>query len=576
MKKESINVTLLTVFLFATLSFSVYGKVNNLFYVQAFSISAETPKVVLEQGTASTSTIYTNSTSAKLSVSSPVSLEYGYAFVASDKRVFADDTVDPVDDPEAVLNITLSKDSHVFIIYNAGNQRGSDEDAVGKGCAINIDGSDVAFSWQSPYGTDAANSVTVVYATYLTAGSHVIKGRFFGFRIAIGAPVYRVGIDKRQLVVFWFSSVTAEYVRSTVSVSTTSSSPVDDPEAILNLTLSEDSVAFIVYNAGNKRGSAEPAQGKGITINIDGIDIATKQWQSPFDSNEANSVTIIYATTLSAGSHVIKGRFFSNAAGSTTTIDERQLIVFSFPTNLVSYSFKESATSVATSSGTPVDDTEAILNFTLTEDSNSLIMYTGGNPSGATEDYDGKGLLLNINGTDQSNSTSWQSLYWDDEANSVTSLWCQELLAGAYLIKGRFFANYPATVTISSRQFLILVFPSQQQTTTHDYVLKVTNKVTDTWKIRLRTYAQSNIERLSNCTIYFYDGVGVSRQIYVLEGTYNQQYGDRYDLNGLGVVYIAMIVSASAAGTSYIFAYLEVLIPNTSTYNLMIITFEIL
>jgi hypothetical protein len=570
-----LSALILNVTLLVSLSISVYGSVYNTYHAQAFPISAEIPKVILQEGTAGTSTIYMNATSAKVNVSPPVNFEYGYAFVSSDNRVFADDTVEPVDDPEAVLNITLARDSHVFVIYNAGNQRGSDEDAVGKGCAINIDGSDVAFSWQSPYGADKANSVTVVYATYLTAGSHTIKGRFFGFRIAAGAPVYRVGIDTRQLVVFWFPYVTAEYIRSAVSVSTASGTSVDDPEAVLNLTLSEESVAFIVYNVGNKRGSAEPALGKGVTINIDGTDTATKQWQSPFGSNEANSVTIVYATTLSAGSHTIKGRFFSNAAGSTTTIDERQLIVFCFPAGLVNYGFKQSVTATSTDSGTPVDDTEAALNLTLTDDSDSLIIYTGGNPSGATEDYDGKGLLLNINGSDKTNSTSWQSPYGTNEANSVTSLWCQELLAGSYTVKGRFFANYPGyNITVSNRQILILAFSSQQQTT-YDYVLKVNNQVTDIWKIRLRAYDQTNIRRLSNCTIYFYDGSGVSRQIYIYNGAYNEQSGNWYNLNGLSIVYIAMTVMVSATGVSYIYTYLEVLIPNTTTYNLLIITFEI-
>jgi hypothetical protein len=392
----------------------------------------------------------------------PVSsyFEYGYAFVSSDIRVSIDDTVDPVDDPEAVLNITLTSDSHVFVIYNAGNERGSTEDAAGKGCAINIDGSDVAFSWQSPYGNDKANSVTVVYATYLTAGSHIIKGRFFGLRTKPGAGVYTVGIDKRQLVAFWFPTVTAEYVRSTTPVSTTSGTPVDDTEAVLNVTLSEESVAFIVYNVGNKRGSTEDYDGKGVTLMIDGTDISTKQWQSPYGANEANSVTIVYATTLTAGSHVIKGRFFANYAGYTVTIDERQLIVFCFPVDLIGYWFKESATSVSTASGTPVDDAEAVLSPTLTKDSDCLIMYVGGNPRATSEDYDGKGILLGIDGTDKSNSTSWQSPYGNDYADSVTSLWHEQLTAGSHTINGRFFANYPGyTVTISHRQLLVLAFP---------------------------------------------------------------------------------------------------------------------
>lgn len=111
---------------------------------------------------------------------------------------------------------------------------------------------------------------------------------------------------------------------------------------------------------------------------------------------------------------------------------------------------------------------------------------------------------------------------------------------------------------------------------TYDYVLKVNNQVTDALKIRLRFYDQSNIGRLSNCTIYFRNSGGVSGQIYFLNGAYSQQFGNWYDLNGLSTVYIAMTVSATSTGTSYVYAYLEVLVQGTSTYNLMVITFEIL
>lgn len=110
---------------------------------------------------------------------------------------------------------------------------------------------------------------------------------------------------------------------------------------------------------------------------------------------------------------------------------------------------------------------------------------------------------------------------------------------------------------------------------TFDYILKVTNQVGDAWKIRLRAYDQTNIERLFNCTIYFHNGGGISRQIYIYNGTYSQQFGNYYYLNGLSTIYIAMTVSATDTGNSRIYAYLEILVPNTSTYNLFIITFEI-
>jgi hypothetical protein len=383
--------------------------------------------------------------------------QYGHAFKSSNVRVSTTSGT-PVDDSESVLNVALDQNSTIFIIYNAGNKDGSMEDYRGKGCAINVDQVDCAFSWQSPYSPNYANSVTVAYAVNLTAGSHVIKGRFFA-----NSAGNIVGIDTRQIAAFWFPNVVTAYVRSTTPSTTTSNSPVDDPQAILTFSLDSDSIAFILYNAGNKHNSIEPATGKGVTINVDGGDIATKEWQSPLTSNYADSATIPYIASLAAGSHTVKGRFFSNSAGSTTTIDERQLFMFCFPASLIAYSFVQSTTAVSASSGTPVDDTQAFLSPTLTENSDSLVMYVGGNSPGVTEYYRGKGVQLNIDGADSSNSTSWQSPYDSNYADSETSLLYTQLTAGSHTIKGRFFANYAGNiVTISHRQLLILAFPIQQ------------------------------------------------------------------------------------------------------------------
>jgi hypothetical protein len=116
---------------------------------------------------------------------------------------------------------------------------------------------------------------------------------------------------------------------------------------------------------------------------------------------------------------------------------------------------------------------------------------------------------------------------------------------------------------------------SEEGGQTFDYVLKAVNQYSNNWNIRLKAYDQSNIGRLSNCTIYFYNGGGFSRQIYILNGAYSQQSGNWYDLNGLSTVYIAMTVSATATGTSLVYAYLEILVLGSSTYNIMVITFEV-
>ncbi len=417
---------------------------------QSFPASAEESSLVQQQGSGDMNAVSVNAASAGDSSSLPDYLKYGCAFNSSNIRVQTDSSV-PVDDPWAILNINLDNSAQTFVIYNAGNRHASQEDLHGKGCGINVDGEDVAFSWQSPYGNNAPNSATVVYATNLTAGPHTIKGRFFtNYQGGI------VGIDTRQIAVFWFQDVTANYTKSTVKVATTSTTPVDDMQAILTLTLSESSVAFVVYNVGNKPNSVEGP--KGITINIDAVDISSRQWQSPVGPNEADSVTIVYATTLEAGSHTVKGRFFSMDARQTVTIDERQLVVFCFPVDLITYWFKQSSTPVSTSSSTPVDDTEAILTGIVANDSDCLIMYTAGN-LGSIENCWGKGTLINIDGADRSLATSWQSPYDFDYPDSETSLWYEQMAAGPHTIKGRFLTNFASnTVTISNRQLVLLAF----------------------------------------------------------------------------------------------------------------------
>jgi len=107
-----------------------------------------------------------------------------------------------------------------------------------------------------------------------------------------------------------------------------------------------------------------------------------------------------------------------------------------------------------------------------------------------------------------------------------------------------------------------------------NYVLKMTETNGSKWKVRLSAYHQSNIGRLKNCSICIYDGSN-STQIVILNGAYNKQTGPWYDLTASDMEYIWMHVEASNSETSYVYAYLEILVPNTTTYARYIITFEI-
>ena len=110
----------------------------------------------------------------------------------------------------------------------------------------------------------------------------------------------------------------------------------------------------------------------------------------------------------------------------------------------------------------------------------------------------------------------------------------------------------------------------------YDYVLRVNNTVTDSWQIRLKRYDDSNINRLQNCTIYFHNSTdGASSQIIIENGLFTSQIGQWYDLGNSETIYIAMTVQVNSTGTSYIYTYLEVRTPNTTTYAQHTITLEI-
>ena len=118
---------------------------------------------------------------------------------------------------------------------------------------------------------------------------------------------------------------------------------------------------------------------------------------------------------------------------------------------------------------------------------------------------------------------------------------------------------------------------SYSSSSNYNYVLRIANQVSDSWRIRLRAYSQSNIARLNNCTIYFHNATdGTSGQIYITSGSYTQQTGSWYDLpSSPAETYVALTLEASNSETSYVYVYLDVLVPDKTTYVQYVLAFEI-
>jgi len=113
---------------------------------------------------------------------------------------------------------------------------------------------------------------------------------------------------------------------------------------------------------------------------------------------------------------------------------------------------------------------------------------------------------------------------------------------------------------------------------TYDYVLRLNNTETDSWQIRLKKHSDSNINRLQNCTIYFHNSSDeASGQIKIENGNYtvNGDEGPWYDLHDSETIYVAMTAETNSTGISYVYAHLEIRIPELTTYAQYIIAFEI-
>jgi len=170
------------------------------------------------------------------------------------------------------------------------------------------------------------------------------------------------------------------------------------------------------------------------------------------------------------------------------------------------------------------------------------------------------------------NGTAWQNLFTD-----LTSGW-NNISVSSYLTSLNFtirFKGDTETGDTNQDSWNIDATILHVWTGEYDHVLKVVNQVANNWKVNLKVYDSSNIGRLSSLTISFHEGT-TSDQIIISGGVITQSEGPQYDLPGNATRYISIVnLSAGTSGTSYLYVYLKILVPDTTTYSLYIITFEI-
>jgi hypothetical protein len=107
------------------------------------------------------------------------------------------------------------------------------------------------------------------------------------------------------------------------------------------------------------------------------------------------------------------------------------------------------------------------------------------------------------------------------------------------------------------------------KTDTYDYILSAASKKAYAQNITLTLYSYSNINRLSNCTVWFHDG-SQSVQIAIINGVVTQTSGTNYALPAGSSRYIAAYVQQSSPGTSTLSIRLEAKTQNTIVYACLI------
>lgn len=138
-------------------------------------------------------------------------------------------------------------------------------------------------------------------------------------------------------------------------------------------------------------------------------------------------------------------------------------------------------------------------------------------------------------------------------------------------------ARSPAWIkaTYESERDDLIVYGTEETGANYDNVLKITNQVATSWEIKLKIYDSTNISRITNLNINFHNG-NTTSQILIKEGLMEKDEGEPYNLTERTTIYIGINnLKANMTGASYIQVYLKIKMPNTSTYTLFTITFEI-
>ena len=165
----------------------------------------------------------------------------------------------------------------------------------------------------------------------------------------------------------------------------------------------------------------------------------------------------------------------------------------------------------------------------------------------------------------------WNGSAWQNVFTNLASGWNNASVA-SYLDSSNFtirFKGDTETGDITQDTWNIDAALLHVWTDTYDYILSVTSQKTYDQNIRLSLYNSNDVNRLSNCTIWFRDGT-TSIQTNVTNGVVVQDLGPWYLLPASGTRYIVVYAEESAAGTSVLYIELEAVEASSIVYTCLI------
>jgi len=353
------------------------------------------------------------------------------------------------DDTQAEQIFSLGEISTVLVMYQANSNYGSTNPTSGIQNAINVDSTDYANQWDS--GNSGTRSVRNVcfWIGSLASGSHTIKGRF-----ASNTNGSTATIDNRILLIYVLDGNEFQYVDNSTTVTTSSMYTTEDSNASVTFTPSATCKALFLYGCSNS-GATEHVYGKTASIKV-GSTYYSKAEKTPYYTDYPDSIFTCHASSLTSASTTVKGGFSSNIDGSTVTINRRQLGVLLFDDSTL-LDIIASDTQVSTTSDSLVDDTQATISRTTTENRELLVVGMG---TKRHNTYSGSvGECYGIKTTSDKQISRGSPGSASSYGNSVATCWAETDAAGSQTVQGRFSNNYSTySAKIDSRCIVALWF----------------------------------------------------------------------------------------------------------------------